>query len=470
MNQTVCRSICPDLTSHPMAIRAAFGYFCLITMPVNIVTNGVVLIGLMKIKSAGSRLFVIPLCINDLIIGAVSQPINVYFAFYASKVDACQIRYTVQFLSYSLLSFEFFLIATMGVERLIVLRYPMQDIQFRWQALRKYVLVFDALSCLIFSAVSVTIAHFTASFYIFSFWMTLVYFAISMTTTACYIAACRHVQKSVRKLYDGKDNNITTNNNKRRHDMALARSVKLILSVEIAMFSPYTIIVLIWTWQMAEDIINKTVETALVLSFILIYLNSITNVFLYSYHNRPLKKYLYERFSTIVTTLRTSVSSEAQVEDKKAAKIDVERKKAIKIQVQDNKISELQFEAMRVSKIQIEDEKAGSQVKDKNVEHGKPANVDIELKKAVKIQVQDHKFSELQLEDKEASEIQVVEGNVSVIQVESKQARTVVIESRKICAVQIADDNRVSKIENQYPAEVSTAEIEEEMAINDTKL
>ena len=319
MKNISCQSVCPDVDNLSTWSRKSFGYITVLISPVTIVANAIVLFGLVKTKSAGSKIFVIPLCINDLIIGLVSQPLNAVYAFYTEASQHCEVRYTIQFLSYGLLSFEFFLISTMGVERLIILKYQMREIRFRWEAVRKYVLVMGILLSLAFATMSIMISLYTNHFYIFSFWCLVGMLLMGIITTASYIFALHHVQKSVQKLYDRKDNRIIVNraNNSLRHDMALGRSVKVIISVYMLAMLPYFFIALLWSWQMAHASVKLVVETLLVWSFIPIYLNSIVNVFLYSYYNRPLRKYILNRVRHVFgVPVNTTVVSESQSQKK----------------------------------------------------------------------------------------------------------------------------------------------------------
>ena len=315
MNNTICQSVCPDVDSLSAWSRNSLGYISVSIAPVTIVANAIVLFGLVKTKSAGSRLFVIPLCINDLIIGLVSLPLNAVYILYTKASEYCEVRYAIQFLSYGLLSFEFFLISTMGVERLIVLKYQMREVRFRWEALRKYVLVLEILISLAFATMSIMISLYTDRFYIFSFWLLVGMLLMNMITTASYIFALQHVQKSVQKLYDRKDNTIIVNraNSTLRHDLALGRSVKMIISVQMLAMSPYFCIALLWSWQMTNDSVEPLVETLLVWSFVPMYLNSIVNVFLYSYYNRPLRKYILNRARHVFgVPVNSTVVSESQ--------------------------------------------------------------------------------------------------------------------------------------------------------------
>ena len=312
MNNPVCQSVCPDVRNLSALNRHLMGSITVLIIPVAILANVTVLVGLIKTKSAGSRLFVIPLCINDLIIGLVSQPLTALYVFHVKAANYCYFRYIIQFLSYGLLGLEFFLISAMGIERLIILKYQMQEIRFRWEAVRKYVLVFSIFLALAFGTMSILISLYTTHFYIFSFWLLVAMLILTVVTTGCYIVALQYVQMSVQKLYDRKDSNVIVNRNRKklRHDMALGRSVKLIICAEMLAVSPYFFIALVWSWQMAANSVTPIVEGLLTWSFIPFYLNTIVNVFLYSYHNRPLKKYILKRWHSLLSMRVPTVASE----------------------------------------------------------------------------------------------------------------------------------------------------------------
>lgn len=295
MNQSeeICRSVCPDIKDLSSANKIALASITVILVPLTVVANAIVFYGLSKTKSAGSRLFVMTLCINDILIGAVLQPITFVYAFFDTYQTSCALKYIIQFLSYGLLALDGFIVSTMGIERLIVLKYPMKNILFQWQAVRKYVLICDVMFAIMMAIVSVLVTKYSKHFFVFSLCCLVTLLIIVLVTTTAYFIVCRHVRRSVEKLYNSEDSSIQSRSEKTRHDVALARSVSVILVLAFFLYFPYFVTALLWTLaMMTPEPPSKAVNEALVWSFIPIFINSSLNVFIYSYHNRPLKRYL----------------------------------------------------------------------------------------------------------------------------------------------------------------------------------
>ena len=302
MNQTVgiCRSVCPDIKDFSPANKIALAFFTVILVPLTVIANVIVFYGLARTKSAGSRLFVMTLCINDILIGAVLEPISFVYAVFDNYQTSCALKYAIQFLSYGLLALDGFIVSTMGIERLIVLKYPMKDILFQWQAIRKYVLICDVMFAITFAVVSVLVTKYSKNFYMFSLCCLVTMIVMIIVTAVAYSIVCRHVQRSVRKLYNSEDSSIQSRSDKIRHDVALARSVSVILVLAFFLYTPYFITALIWTLaMMTSEPPSKAINEALIWSFIPIFTNSSLNVFIYSYYNRPLKRFLSDKFPCI---------------------------------------------------------------------------------------------------------------------------------------------------------------------------
>ena len=295
-----CQSICPDVSHLSKSHRLALFSFSAALIPITLISNSVVIIGLFQSKSSGSKLLIVFLCITDLLVGSLLLPLSSAYILSQAVHTSCKAKFAIQFLSYTLLSLDFTTVLAIGIERLIVLKYPMQDLFFRWQAVRKYVLMCIIFCALLLASITVLVAAYSDVYYAFSFAYLVILVALSATLVSCYTIVCRHVQSSVKKLYNGKDNHIQSRSKQLRHDMALARSVTVILSFQLSMWTPYFVTMIFWNWEMFKFGKPKQLSsTILVWTFLPLFVNSSANVFIYSYHNRPLRQYLVQTYSFV---------------------------------------------------------------------------------------------------------------------------------------------------------------------------
>ncbi len=301
MNNDNCLSVCPDIRELSSSSLIPLAVAELVLIPVTILSNTMVLIALIRTKSIGlaSQSFAVALCINDLLIGVFLQPIAAAYILSSTLQGLCKVRWTIQSLSYSLLVLDMLIICSMAIERLIVLKYALSNVLLRWKAIKKYVLVFDAVFAIAFSAASVLIAKYSNHFYhLFSFASQILAFSIFLVTVIAYILAYRHVRRSVSKISNEENSNVHFRNKSLRHDVALGRSVVMILATCFVLYMPLAASEIIWTLYLYDQEISisqKTVKLFLSWSFVPLFINSSANVFIYSYFNRPVRRYIVKR-------------------------------------------------------------------------------------------------------------------------------------------------------------------------------
>ena len=313
-----CQSIGPDVSHLSKSHRLALFSFSAALIPITLISNSVVIIGLFQSKSSGSKLLIIFLCITDLLVGGLLLPLSSAYIISPVVLNSCKAKFTIQFLSYTFFSLDFTTVLAIGIERLIVLKYPMQDLFFRWQAVRKYILMCIIFWALLFASITVFVANYSDVYYAINFACFAFYVAILATLVSCYTIVCRHVQSSVKKLYNGKDNHIQSRSKQLRHDMALARSVTVILSFQLSMCTPYFITMLFWNWEMFKFGKTKQLSiTVLLWTCLPLFINSSANVFIYSYYNRPLRQYLVQTYSFVFRFIPRRIESKEEGNAKK---------------------------------------------------------------------------------------------------------------------------------------------------------
>ncbi|XP_065071765.1 histamine H2 receptor-like [Rhopilema esculentum] len=297
---SACKSITPDVSQLSKSHRLAMFSFNAALIPITLVSNSVVIIGLLRSKSSGSKLLIVFLCITDLLVGVLLMPLSSAYILSPVVHSSCKAKSAIQFLSHTFLLLDFTTVLAIGIERLIVLKYPMQDLFFRWQAVRKYVLMCTIFWVLLFASIVILVTNNSDVYYAVKFASFAIYVAILVTLVSCYAIVCRHVRNSVKKLYNGNDNHIQSRSRQLRHDMALARSVSVILSFQLSMCTPYFITMLFWNWEMFKFGKPKQLSsTILVWTFLPLLINSSANAFIYSYYNRPLRQYFVQTYSCL---------------------------------------------------------------------------------------------------------------------------------------------------------------------------
>ncbi len=299
MNTDNCLSTCPSFKDFSDVHTYALGIVILLLMPLTVITNTVVLIALIKSKSIGlaSQFFAVALCINDLLIGAITQPIVAVSLISKALKSSCAVRWVIQLLSYSQTMLEILIISSMAVERYIVLRHSLSRCLHRWLSLKRYVLAFDITTSILFSAVSVLVARYTNHFYLFSIVCQVIALMLAVVMTVSYIRAYQHVRRSVLSVIERQQGSIHVSSENLRHDIALGRSITIIFGIAFVMYLPLLVAEVLWTLNLYDPNLSidvKLAEAFLAWSFTLIYINASVNVFVYSYYNRPVRKYISE--------------------------------------------------------------------------------------------------------------------------------------------------------------------------------
>ena len=307
MNSTadICWSVCPDARLLSKSNITAMAVCILTLIPITTVSNVTVLVALVRTKSIGreSQLFPVALCVTDILIGTLLQPLSAAYLLSGTLQDACATRWAIQALSYSLLCLDFFIISSMGLERLLALKFSLSDIFLRWLAVKKYVLAVDVTFAVAMAAASVLIAQqHNNNYHVFNLSLQAIGLVLAIVTTVAYKLACNHVRKAVMLLSNAAHSSIHVPSRKLRHDIALARSVAVILCLGLALYLPYGVSGILWTLSysgLALTNSTEVIQSIFLWCILLVYLNSSLNVFVYSYHNRPVRKYISEKLSFI---------------------------------------------------------------------------------------------------------------------------------------------------------------------------
>ena len=325
---SACRSFFPDISNLPKSQRLTIFIFQAFLIPVTIVSNSVVLVGLTRTKSSGSKLLIISLCITDLLVGGLLLPLMCAHQISSTMQTSCIVRFAVLYLAYTFLSLDFLIALGIGIERLIVLKYPLQHLFFRWESARKYILLCMIFFVLVMASATVLVAEYMGSASLFNLLTLVIILVLSAILVSSYSILYHHVRNSVNKLYSGKNNCIKSRSKQLRHDVALARSVTVILCFQLSMWTPYFIASLYWRFQKSseEQLTGHTLST-FIWTFLPLFTNSSANAFIYSYYNRPLRQYLAEKYSYVFRFIpgrrKTSKISKEQQSTKKTKESNV---------------------------------------------------------------------------------------------------------------------------------------------------
>ena len=300
---TPCQSIYPDMIRVDTVYLVLIAAFNVLLIPVTLISNLTLMIALIKTKRIhlSSGRFIFCISVNDMMIGLFLQPTATAAVVSTTVRQSCTAKWIIQFLSYCLLSMDGCLIGGFALERLLVLKYPvMKQVTKRFQS----ILITSDTVLVVSVASGSIIAAKRNNFHIFN----LVFLSVSavgiLTITVIYLKALMRVRQSVRRLSTFGSSQIHTHRKHggRTHDVALAKSVAVILTALCLCYLPFTVISFVWTMCVHSGYTNysQSIEDWLTWSFIPMFIQSSLNAYIYSYNNSIIKTYVKGVFRRIL--------------------------------------------------------------------------------------------------------------------------------------------------------------------------
>ena len=289
-----CQSIFPNLNGVATFHLVLIATFAVLLIPVTLISNLTLMIALIKTKRIhlSSGRFIFCISVNDMMIGLFLQPISAAAVVSTTIRQSCTAKWIIQFLSYSLLYMDACLIGGFALERLLVLKYPvMKQLTKRFQI----ILITSDTVLVISIGFGSIIAAKLNNFYIFNL-VLLSFSAIGLLIiTVIYLMAVTRVRQSVRRLSTFQSTQLHTHRKRgRTHDVALAKSVAVILFALSLCYLPFTVISFIWTICVHSGNTNysQSIEIWLTWSFIPVFVQSSLNAYIYSYNSSTIKMYI----------------------------------------------------------------------------------------------------------------------------------------------------------------------------------
>ena len=277
----------------------AWGITCVVISPLIIAFNIILIVALVKTKDTSSftSRYVICLSLSDIGMGSIAMPLLAIMLFVKDLQANCAYQKAVQCIAYSFGYTSFFMLTAIGVDRYLLIkkliRYKTLMNNFRWRLIVATIVVLSIiLSVISVSAYSFPL-HFTFIFAniicigsIYLLYVKLLYridkqaaalVNVSESTPGCKNAASK---KSRRR--------------RRKRDISVARTVRLLLGAIFLLYMPYNIISIIWTYYRFQKKINpgQALSVTLFWTYVLMFVNGIINVLIYGHGNSEVRRFL----------------------------------------------------------------------------------------------------------------------------------------------------------------------------------
>ncbi len=277
----------------------AWSITCAILSPITVTFNALLIAVMFKIgdtKSITSNL-VIVMSISDIGIGSIVLPLIFAMVTFEGLRQNCAFQSATQFAAFSFGYMSFFMLIAIAVDRYI-----------RMSLLTKYDSVMNKfrMKCLIIAIICVSLFMAIIAMFFMSFPLHMATIAANIIVIgAVYIIytallyrldkqSAKHnespgsCERKVRKSFARK------RRSRRKRDIAVVRTVKILLGTIFVMYMPYNVLTSIWTYYKLykrEDPGVKR-DVAVFWSYICLFMNSIANVLVYGYGNGKIRNYV----------------------------------------------------------------------------------------------------------------------------------------------------------------------------------
>ena len=236
----------------------------------------------------------------DLLIGFVYQPlVAAVISGYASR--NCTFELTVQFLGYVIIQYSTFMVSIVALDRYIHMKYLNRYSALMTPNRANKLLLFNVFLSLLTATLSVVASAYGGFFY----FNTTSFAVHGMCTTVphmIYFKTLRATEKQVsqvRKSFNQRDQEENIDmKDKPKQDIRFAATIKIILVCLVICWSPYFIVVLVWSYyrHLLHSNKQKILDTLIWFSFILFYSNSAMNAIIFIHRNRKIRKLLRSYF------------------------------------------------------------------------------------------------------------------------------------------------------------------------------
>ena len=299
MHSSICYSLWPlDVPEKHLRIWA--GVFTFLSF-LTIAVNSLLLLALCRtgeIQSLTTK-FVAAICISDSCTGLIVLPMIVMMLKDRSREGfrSCEFRMATQYLAYVFGYFSFFMLIIIAADRYFHLTRLFRYRRFMTTRRMKELFV---LTFIMSNALSVILLY-VQSFY-FQLILTFSNIVAILSIYIMYIRILKTIQVYPSSLdQTSMPNNRESFQRKRHRDLAVLKTVQILLGTIFFLYNPYNVLTCTWTFERfhKNELPGALHSILLFWSYVLIFSNPVANAVIYSYGNGRVRKYICKTLWTI---------------------------------------------------------------------------------------------------------------------------------------------------------------------------
>eukprot|EP00794_Sanderia_malayensis_P008058 gene8058-8921_t len=290
----------------PREHLTSWGVVCVILAPLVVILNAILIRAMVKTRDTKSITshFIIIMSISDIAIGSLVLPMIFGMVMFDCLRHNCAYQSATQFFAYAVGYTSFFLLIAIAVDRYI-----------RMTLLTKYESVMNKfrMKCAVVAVIFVSMIFAVETVLYLSFPIHMVAISLNVLLIiviyAVYASMLYRLDKqsvppstppsNARSCEKSRGRSlIRRRRSRRKRDIAVAKTVKILVGTIFVMYMPYNIISPVWLYYKlnTEDGPSLVLNVAVFWSYIVLFLNSIANVFVYAHGNSKIGNYLMSWF------------------------------------------------------------------------------------------------------------------------------------------------------------------------------
>lgn len=300
--QPLIMEVCTD-TLWPMYVSKgnliAWSVTIAALIPLSVILNVVLIVAMFKtgeIKSFTSH-FVILMSLSDMGLGAVVLPMIFSMLTFDKLRTNCKYQKAVLF-SVCLFAYtSFFMLMAIAMDRYFLItklaKYKSVMTKFRFKII-VVVIMLASLSCAVVTSISYT-------FCLHMIFVSTIVVVIG-TIYVLYAKLVRHIDRrsnTVTRCNASTNERLVSRKSiRRKRDVSVVKTVKLLLAMIFVLYMPYNIISSVWSYYRFQVKQNpgNALNIAEFWSYVLIYLNCSANAVIYGHGNGKIRRYVKSIF------------------------------------------------------------------------------------------------------------------------------------------------------------------------------
>jgi len=276
----------------------AWGMTCAVISPFIVTFNVLLIFAMVKTKETTSftARYVMCLSTSDIGMGLIVMPLLSSMLLIKSLRSNCDYQKIVQTFAFTFGYTSFFMLVAIGVDRYLLIkkliRYRTLMNEFRWRLIVAAIVLF-----------SITLSIVTVSAYSFPLHITFIFANVVCIGSiySLYVKLLFRIDKQATAMKSVSESTSSCNQpstrksrRRRKRDISVARTVRLLLGAIFLLYMPYNIISSVWMFYKFQ----KKVDPGLALNisvfwtYVLMFVNGMINVLIYGHGNSAVRRYI----------------------------------------------------------------------------------------------------------------------------------------------------------------------------------